>query len=179
MAKEKGETREVVREWQPTHDDSLARIQGTIDSWGRAPGEPAPPSRDYAAIEAAVDRLTKRVKTRKVVVKQTVTEYIDEEVPVEEAAAVEEAPAPLASMAPAEEPKKAGFFARRKAAKQEARLAKEPEFRVVEAAKPRTVTLDDDGEAWDPGAPARATEPAKPLQSKAAKRTAKKSAKKR
>lgn len=83
MAKEQGEVVAVVREWKPEHDESLTKIHAAIDSWGRRPDQP--PQRDYADVEAAVDRITKRVKTRKVTVSETVTEYVDEE----------EAPAPV------------------------------------------------------------------------------------
>lgn len=83
MAKEQGEVVAVVREWKPEHDESLTKIHAAIDSWGRRPDQPPP--RDYADVEAAVDRITKRVKTRKVTVSETVTEYVDEE----------EAPAPV------------------------------------------------------------------------------------
>jgi hypothetical protein len=79
MAKEQGEVVAIVREWKPGHDDSLAKIHAAIDSWGRRPDQP--PQRDYPEVEAAVDRITKRVKTRRVTVHETVTEYVDEEVP--------------------------------------------------------------------------------------------------
>jgi hypothetical protein len=82
MAKEQGEVVAVVREWKPEHDDSLTKIHAAIDSWGRRADQV--PQRDYSEVEAAVDRITKRVKTRKVTVHETVTEYVDEE----------EAPAP-------------------------------------------------------------------------------------
>jgi hypothetical protein len=91
MAKEQGEVVAVVREWKPGHDDSLTKIHATIDSWGRRPDQP--PQREFSEVAAAVDRVTKRVKTRKVTVSETVTEYVDEE---ESATPVEhgEQPAP-------------------------------------------------------------------------------------
>ena len=187
MAKEKGTVVATSREWAPTTDASLPHIQGTIDSWDR-PGEraSAAPLRDYAAIEAAVDRITKRVKTRKVTVTETVTEYVHVETPVAtETELVQGGGSPnevaeLATVAkPAEgtEPKKLGFFARRRAAKEAKKAAETPvtaepakSFKPVAAAPARTVVADD---AWDPPAPAgRPVSPVKPLQSKAAKRTA-------
>ena len=81
MAKEKGaeqgEVVAVVREWKPEHDDSLTKIHAAIDSWGRRPDQA--PTRDFAEVATAVDRVTKRVKTRNVTVHETVTEYVDEE----------------------------------------------------------------------------------------------------
>ncbi len=201
MAKKKGQVVATTREWEPAHDQPLPQIQGTIDSWERgqaAAAGPAsrapPPQRDYAAIEAAVDRITRRVKTRKVTVTETVTEYVDEEVPAEAAEATTggspQQVAELAAVAkPVEEPKKMGFFARRKAAKEAKKGTDEPSnsrpetsFSPVVPAQPaaRAAGADD---AWDPGTAStsagRAIEAPKPLQSKAAKRTAgKKSAKK-
>jgi hypothetical protein len=77
MAKEKGEVVAVVREWKPEHDDSLTKIHAAIDSWGRRPD--AAPQREFAEVATAVDRVTKRVKTRNVTVHETVTEYVDQE----------------------------------------------------------------------------------------------------
>ena len=196
MAKEKTETETVAttREWNPSRTTPLADIQGTIDAWSRGAGAtPATrataPPRDYAAIQEAVDRITRRVKTRKVVVHETVTEYVEQEVPAEAAEATPagspEGVAELATVAkPAEEPERLGFFARRKAAKQakDGPAAEAPagaaSTPVVEAAPRRAVTVADD--AWDPGT-AKAIEAPKALQSKAAKRTAgrKKAAKKK
>ncbi|MEK6974758.1 MAG: hypothetical protein AABY18_00285 [Candidatus Thermoplasmatota archaeon] len=108
MAKEKGELVGVVREWKPEHDDSLTKIHAAIDSWGRRPDHP--PQRDYADVEAAVDRITKRVKTRKVTVHETVTEYVDEEqAPIEGPAddGVQQVEAPKSSK---RKPKILGWF---------------------------------------------------------------------
>lgn len=69
-----------VKEWQPSAPESLREIEETIDSWGRS-AEPAQAPReglDLSAIEARVDRLTKRVKSRrKEVVTETVTEWVE------------------------------------------------------------------------------------------------------
>lgn len=169
MAKEKGEVVAVVREWTPQHETSLTSIHAQIDSWGRRAGEA--PVRDYAEVEAAVDRLTKRVKSRKVTVHETVTEYVD----VQEDA---EASAP-ATQPDAEAPKKKGFswFSRKRKEEPAATAAPAPE---PVALPPPAPAAQADQDAWDPGdsRPGRAVDPVKPLQSKAAKRTARRSAKK-
>jgi hypothetical protein len=164
MAKEKGEVVGVVREWNPQHEASLTSIHAQIDAWGRRAGEP--PVRDHAQVEAAVDRLTRRVKTRRVTVHETVTEYVDVEEPA--------APAPQAQpVAPAPKPKRSWFGRKGRKGADEPAAAPEP----VPLAPVATASSADD--AWDPGqsSPGRAIEPVKPLQSKAARRTAGKSAK--
>lgn len=123
MAKEKGEVVAVVREWNPQNSQDLGTIHDTIDAWGRPKEAPAAPRRDYAAIEAAVDRITKRVKARKVTVQETVTEYVDadaveftEEGPWDGAQApAEDAAAP--AVAPAEGQAKRGWLGWLKPAK--------------------------------------------------------------
>lgn len=70
-----------IREWQPHSSEDLRQIEATIDSWdrksSRASGSSAP-ARDIASIEAQVDRITRRVKgTRKEVVTETVTEWVE------------------------------------------------------------------------------------------------------
>lgn len=177
MEKERTETVATTREWNPSDTTPLADIQGAIDAWdrraatGASPAARAPtPPRDYAAIQEAVDRLTRRVKTRKVVVHETVTEYVEQEVPAATAGSPEGV-AELATVAkPAEEPKKLGFFARRKAAKAKAAAEPAPAAEPAVPATPAKAAAATD-DAWDPGA-ATPIEAPKPLQSKAAKRTA-------
>lgn len=163
MAKEKAEVVGVVREWNPQHDTSLTSIHAQIDAWGRRHGER--PVRDYTEVEAAVDKLTKRVKTRKVVVHETVTEYV----PAEDGEAP--APAPETQASPAEAPKRKGFswFRRKPKQAEEPTVAAAPE--PVPSARPATAVANGAADAWDPGE-GRAIEPVKPLQSKAAKRNA-------
>lgn len=195
MAKEtgeqKGEVVGTVREWEPHHAETLGRIHAAVDGLGRAPGEPAPINRDHAAIAAAVDRITRRVRTRKVVVKETVTEYVDAEGPVEVHAAstshaVDEATAPTP---PVEDGKKGGFLSRLRKGKEKAPAtdAAAPVAPVPTSAAPDArATAAGDGDAWDPSqarpmsssAGARPVSPPKPLQSKAARRTAGKTARK-
>lgn len=172
MAKEKGEVVGVVREWNPQHEASLTSIHAQIDAWGRRAGEK--PVRDYAEVEAAVDRLTKRVKSRKVTVHETVTEYVEAEEPAPAQAE------PALAAAPAAAPKKKGFswFSRKgKAAADPAPAEAAPA--PIEAA-PAAPAVQADEDAWDPGAsrPGRPVAPVKPLQSKAARRTARGAAKK-
>lgn len=168
MAKEKAEVVGVVREWNPQHDTSLTSIHAQIDAWGRRQGER--PVRDHAEVEAAVDKLTKRVKTRKVVVHETVTEYV----PAEES----EAPAPgsneqASRPTEGEAPKKKGFSWFRRKAKQ-GEPAAQPSPTAPEPMSPPPAAIANEAaasDAWDPGQ-GRAIEPVKPLQSKAAKRNA-------
>lgn len=104
-----GEVVAVVREWEPHHDDSLPAIHAAIDRLGHG-GDPTPshhkrPVRDYAEVEAAVDRLTRRVKSRQVVVEETVTEYVEVAGDAPPAPGIETVPVPVpgarnASLAP-------------------------------------------------------------------------------
>lgn len=180
MAKAKGEPRgevvATVREWEPQHVDDLRKIEHAVDALGRAPGEPAPVNRDHAAIAAAVDKLTKRVKTRKVIVKETVTEYVDAEGPVEVRAAspTHVVDTPTTPTEPVDEGKKLGWFARRKQAKDAKPEAPAATTTATEAAAPPTPALASSAaasDAWDPSSAPAVSAP-KPLQSKAAKRTA-------
>lgn len=86
----------VVKEWQPTAPESLREIEETIDSWGRtAPPATAPrEDLDLSVVQARVDKITRKVKSRrKEVVTETVTEWVEGPVgsgPI----AVEDEPAP-------------------------------------------------------------------------------------
>ncbi|MFA5943611.1 MAG: hypothetical protein WC876_04000 [Candidatus Thermoplasmatota archaeon] len=75
----------TVREWQQHTPERLAEIEATIDSWDRRSTDSAPTRKlDYDAVESRVDKLTRRVKgSRKVVVQETVTEWVER--PVEAA----------------------------------------------------------------------------------------------
>lgn len=153
MAKETGEVIGVVREWKPEHLTGIDTIHDTIDSWGRA-NEAAPaPKRDYAAIEAAVDRITKRVKARKVVVQETVTEFVDadtveftEETPWDgEATSTVIPPAPPMEAVPSgkRKPKILGWFGP-KSQKQAVDAAVEARSGSTEY-RPQCVALTEDG----------------------------------
>lgn len=90
----------VVREWEPQTNDSLDTIHANVDALGKpgatatAPATPRPAlaTKDLAELQARVDRLTKRVKARKVTVTETVTEWVDDDGPVEVVSAARAAP---------------------------------------------------------------------------------------
>ncbi|MEA3137142.1 MAG: hypothetical protein QOC71_1423 [Thermoplasmata archaeon] len=71
----------TVREWHQHAPERLMEIEAIIDSWGRqSAGSYAAPVRaiDYSELEERVDKLTKRVKaSRKVVVQETVTDWVE------------------------------------------------------------------------------------------------------
>lgn len=148
MAKEKGEVVAVVREWKPEHDDSLTKIHAAIDSWGRRPDQPPP--RDYAEVEAAVDRITKRVKTRKVTVHETVTEYVDqEEAPVVEQGDEEGQKTEAPRSSGKRKPKILGWFGPKGQKKKvDEALAERSERNEADGAsdlQPQCMALTDDG----------------------------------
>lgn len=77
-----------VKEWQPHSHDPLPMIEATIDSWGRGGNNEvglassaltsSARDLDHEEVAAHVDKITKRVKgTRKVVVTETVTEWVE------------------------------------------------------------------------------------------------------
>src|SRR5438128_2590561 len=69
-----------VKEWQPHANESLRTIEATIDSWGHGGSTVVVPTRrlDHSYVETQVDKLTKRVKgSRKVVVQETVTDWVE------------------------------------------------------------------------------------------------------
>lgn len=151
MAKEQGEVVAVVREWKPEHDDSLTKIHAAIDSWGRRPDQP--PQRDYADVEAAVDRITKRVKTRKVTVNETVTEYVDEDDVAADVAAEgtpdEEQQPPRLTSSGKRKPKILGWFGPKGQKKKvDEALAERSERNAGSAAadlQPQCMALTEDG----------------------------------
>lgn len=69
----------TVREWHPHAPETLQEIEDTIDSWGGFRStETARQTIDLGNVGAKVDRLTKKVKgSRKVVVQETVTEWVE------------------------------------------------------------------------------------------------------
>jgi hypothetical protein len=69
----------TIREWHPHAPETLHEIEDAIDSWGGFRStETARQSIDLGNVSAKVDRLTKRVKgQRKVVVQETVTEWVE------------------------------------------------------------------------------------------------------
>ncbi|MHB1260489.1 MAG: hypothetical protein ACYC2H_02110 [Thermoplasmatota archaeon] len=89
----------TVREWHPHAPERLAEIEAIIDSWGRRSTESAPARRlGDEELQQRVDRLTKRVKgSRKVVVQEKVTEWVERPV------AEEPEPAPTRTEAAVEE----------------------------------------------------------------------------
>ena len=151
MAKEQGEVVAVVREWKPEHDDSLTKIHAAIDSWGRRP-DPAP-QRDHGEVEAAVDRITKRVKTRKVTVHETVTEYVNEEDVAADVAVEgtpdEAQPTQKLTSSGKRKPKILGWFGPKgQKKKMDAALAERSERNEADAAgdlQPQCMALTEDG----------------------------------
>lgn len=132
-------------------NEALPDIHGVIDSWGGGVQR-----RDHADIAARVDKLTRRVKSREVVVQETVTEFV--EVPAEDAADEAEAPAAPAPVKSSKRvPRALGFFGPKSSKK-----------RVDAAVASRSE------DAWDPSerrAPARPAKKAKgPAPRKAAKK---------
>lgn len=173
MDSDKAEVVGVVREWKAQHEASLTNIHAQIDAWGRRPGEP--PVRDYAEVEAAVDRLTRRVKTRKVTVEETVTDYVevaDEPAPADAGPVLDEPGGPEPAQAPK---RRFAWFSRRKKDGAEAGAPTEAQEALV--ATPTLPPPAPAEDAWDPGQ-GRAIEAPKPLQSRAAKRTARQATKK-
>lgn len=70
----------TVREWHPHAPERLAEIESVIDSWGRRSSDSVPAARLLSPdeLQARVDKVTKRVKgSRKVVVKETVTDWVE------------------------------------------------------------------------------------------------------
>lgn len=61
----------VVREWHQHAPESLPQIHEAIDSWG------AKVRLDPAKVQEKVDKITKRVGSREVVVQETVTEWVE------------------------------------------------------------------------------------------------------
>jgi hypothetical protein len=83
----------TVREWHPHAPERLSEIEAIIDSWGRRSTDAAAPRRTYdpEELQARVDKVTRRVKgSHKVVVKETVTEWVERPVEEAEAATTEE-----------------------------------------------------------------------------------------
>jgi len=73
----------TVREWHPHAPERLAEIEAIIDSWGRTAGDAAPAARqlDPDELQSRVDKVTRRVKaSQKVVVQETVTDWVEREV---------------------------------------------------------------------------------------------------
>jgi hypothetical protein len=86
----------TIREWHPHAPERLAEIESIIDSWGRRSTDSSAPRRTYSPdeLQARVDKVTRRVKgSQKVVVKETVTEWVER--PVEE---TPEEPEPVAGL---------------------------------------------------------------------------------
>lgn len=82
---EPGETvvHRTVREWHPHASERLVEIEAIIDSWGRPAGDTAPAARqlDPDELQSRVDKVTRRVKgSQKVVVQETVTDWVEREV---------------------------------------------------------------------------------------------------
>jgi hypothetical protein len=69
----------TVREWHPHAPETLPEIEAAIDSWGGfRSSETARQVIDLGNVGAKVDKLTRRVKgSRKVVVQETVTEWVE------------------------------------------------------------------------------------------------------
>lgn len=71
----------TVREWHPHAPETLPEIEAAIDSWGggyRSTETVRPAAVEPHEVAAKVDRITKRVKgSRKVVVQETVTEWVE------------------------------------------------------------------------------------------------------
>ena len=85
----------TVREWHPHAPERLSEIESIIDSWGRRSTDAPAPRRTYDPdeLQARVDKVTRRVKgSHKVVVQETVTEWVER--PVKQAAAAPAAPEP-------------------------------------------------------------------------------------
>jgi hypothetical protein len=76
----------TVREWHPHAPERLSEIEAIIDSWGARVGDTTPVVRQYDPDELAhrVDKVTKKVKgSRKVVVQETVTDWVERPVEAE------------------------------------------------------------------------------------------------
>jgi hypothetical protein len=71
--------RRTVREWHPHAPETLPQIEAAIDAWGGFRStETARQTIDLGDVGAKVDKLTRRVKgSRKVVVQETVTEWVE------------------------------------------------------------------------------------------------------
>lgn len=68
----------TVREWHPHAPETLPQIERAIDSWDGGIEAVAPRRLDPAYVESQVDRITRRVRgQRKVVVQETVTEWVE------------------------------------------------------------------------------------------------------
>jgi hypothetical protein len=77
----------TVREWHPHAAERLRDIEAIIDSWGMRSSDSTPPARVLPPdeLQSRVDKVTRRVKpTRKVVVKETVTDWVERPVPASE-----------------------------------------------------------------------------------------------
>jgi hypothetical protein len=149
----------TVREWHPHAPERLSEIEAIIDSWGRRSTEGTPRLRELPPdeLQARVDKVTKRVKgSRKVVVQETVTEWVER--PVEETepepepepettteAAVEETVLAHQRAASASSRPKRGFlgFIGKKSPRVD-RPAKTKKFKLVKGKKPATDTSEPD-----------------------------------
>lgn len=64
----------IVREWHQHAPESLPQIHDAIDSWGRAQRI------DPVKVQERVDKITRKVAHREVVVQETVTEWVEKPV---------------------------------------------------------------------------------------------------
>lgn len=89
----------TVREWHPHAPETLPEIEAAIDSWGGFRStETARQTIDLGDVGSKVDKLTRRVKgSRKVVVQETVTEWVEGPMGSGPVAVEDEEAAPLRS----------------------------------------------------------------------------------